>query len=658
VPVEIREARTDAEVEAAGRVTVAANAEFAPADPDGRFAPSWRRYLAEMADAATRAAEGVLLVAVEDGRVVGTVTLYLRPGSMQWRRDDAMFRLLAVDPAARGRGIGRALLQACLDRARAAGKRRMALHTTEWMPVARAMYERAGFTREPEGDEELPGVTIIAYAAELGPAAPELDPPVVGGRTPVDARTHHPTGGADMHEILFQPAAEAARRLRRRELSSRELTEALLARIDAVNPRLNAVVALRADQALREAAAADEAAAAGGRLGPLHGVPMTVKDSFDVAGLPTTWGNPAFKDHVAAGDATVVRRLREAGAVVVGKTNVAFMLSDFGQTANELHGVTGNPWDPARAPGGSSGGSAAAVAAGLSFLEYGSDLVGSIRLPASYCGVYGLRPSVGVVPLTGFQPPGPPAGPSDMTYLAAVGPLARSAEDLSTALAVTAGPEAPAARAYAWSLAPPRHERLAGFRVGVVLDHDQAPVSGEVAAPLADAVDALAQAGATVVEGWPDGVDPVREAESFGFHVRLFFAYQQPPSDDLPAFAEVVGHEHRRMAARAAWTRYFDDVDVFLCPASFTPAFPHDTRPFEARTIATPEGERPYADQAFWVAQAALPGLPAVAAPVGRTAGGLPVGIQVVGPLFEDDTAVTFAGLLAEVAGGYVPPPR
>ena len=332
------------------------------------------------------------------------------------------------------------------------------------------------------------------------------------------------------------------------------------------------------------------------------------------------------------------------------------MLGDFGQTANQLYGVTGNPWDPARTPGGSSGGSAAAVAAGMSFLEYGSDLVGSIRIPASYCGVYGLKPSVGVVPLTGFQPPGPPAGPSDMSYLSAVGPLARSAADLRAALAVTAGPEAPAANAYAWSLAPPRRRRLRDFRVGVVLDHDHAPVSSEVAAVLSDAVDAIARAGATVVEGWPDGVEPVREAESFGFHVRLFFAYQQP-GDDLPPFAEVVGHEHRRMAARAAWGAYFDDVDVFLCPASFTPAFPHDTRPFEDRTIATPEGERPYADQAFWVAHASLPGLPAVAAPVGRTPGGLPVGVQVVGPLFEDDTAIGFAGLLAEVAGGYTAPP-
>jgi amidase len=460
-----------------------------------------------------------------------------------------------------------------------------------------------------------------------------------------------------MDTTLLKPATEAAAMLAGKEVSARELTEALLAWIEAANPGLGAVVALRAEEALAEAAAADQATARGGVLGPLHGVPMTVKDAFDVAGLPTTWGNPAFAGHLAGSDATVVRRLRRAGAIVVGKTNVAYMLGDFGQTANPLHGVTANPWDRARTPGGSLGGAAAAVAAGMSFLEYGSDLVGSIRLPASYCGVYGLRPSVASVPLTGFQPPGPPAAPGDMTYLSAVGPLGRSASDLRTALQVTAGPEAPAARAWRWALARPRHSRLEDVRVGVVLDHGQAPVSGEVGAVLSDAVDALARAGATVAAGWPEGVDPVAQAESFGFQVRLFFAYQEP-GDDLPPFAEVVDQERRRMAARAAWGRYFQDVDVFLCPASFTTAFPHDPRPFQDRTIATPEGERPYADQVFWVAQPALPGLPAVAAPVGRSAAGLPVGAQVVGPLHEDDTAITVAELLAEVAGGYQPPPR
>jgi amidase len=445
--------------------------------------------------------------------------------------------------------------------------------------------------------------------------------------------------------------------LRRREISSRELTEELLARIDSVNPALNAVVELRCEAALQEATTADEAITRGGDVGPLHGVPMTIKDSFNVAGLHTTWGNPAYKDFEADSDATVAQRLRQAGAIIVGKTNVAFMLSDFGQTANELFGVTNNPWDTTRTPGGSSGGTAAALSAGMTFLEYGSDLVGSIRIPASFCGVYGLKPSAGIVPLSGFQPPGSPAGPSDMMYMSAVGPLGRSAHDLRTALSVTGGPEGQVAKAYSWALSPSRHTRLEDFRVGVVLDHEHAPVTSEVLTQLSDAVDALARVGATVVEGWPDGVDPVRDYESFGFHVRLFFAFQQP-GEDFATISQVIEHEHRRMASRVAWNRYFDDVaDVFLCPVNFTPAFPHDSRPFEQRTITTPEGERPYNDQAFWVSHASLPGLPAVSAPIGRTPSGLPVGAQIMGSLYEDDTAITFAELFTDVIGGYEPPP-
>jgi amidase len=458
-----------------------------------------------------------------------------------------------------------------------------------------------------------------------------------------------------VNETAFETATGAADLVRRKEVSSRELTEQLLARIEAVNPAVNAVVELRADAALQEAAAADQASGEE-RLGPLHGVPMTVKESFNVSGLHTTWGNPAFEDYVADWDATVVRRLVQAGAIVVGKTNVHFMLADFGQTANELYGVTRNPWDSTRTPGGSSGGGAAALSAGLTFLEYGSDLVGSIRIPASFCGVYGLKPSVGVVPLTGFQPPGPPAPPSETTYMSAVGPLARSAPDLRTALEVTAGPEGPAASAYSWSLAPPRHTRLEEFRVGVVLDHEQAPVTTEVAALLSDAVDELTRAGATIVEGWPERVDPVQGYESFGFHVGLFFAFQQPDEGFEPQ-SGLVEHERRRMLARAAWSRYFEAVDVFLCPTNFTAAFPHDERPFEQRTIATPEGERPYDSQVFWISHASLPGLPAVAAPIGRTPGGLPVGVQIVGPLYEDDTAITFAELLGGVIGGFERPP-
>jgi amidase len=457
-------------------------------------------------------------------------------------------------------------------------------------------------------------------------------------------------------DLIFRSTVEAAELVRRGDVSARELTEALLHQIETVDPKLNAVVELRGEEALHEAAVADQAVAAAAELGRLHGVPMTVKESFNVAGLHTTWGNPAFRDHVADWDATVVARLRQAGAIIVGKTNVHEMLADFGQTANDLYGATNNPWDLTRTPGGSSGGGAAALAAGMTFLEYGSDLVGSIRIPASFCGVYGLKPSVGAVPLTGFQLPGPPAPPNEMTYMSAVGPLGRSAGDLRAALEATAGPEAPLGHAYSWHLAPPRHARLADFRVGVVFDDAHAPVSSEVTALLSEAVDAVARAGATITEGWPEGVDPGDEAESFGYHVGLFFAFQEPEEqfEGLGAFIE---QENRRMSARAAWSRFFTGVDVFLCPANFTPAFPHDMRPFDERTITTPEGARPYTNQPFWISHASLPGLPAVVAPIGRTPDGLPVGVQIVGPLHEDDTALVFAELLADVVSGYQPAP-
>ena len=441
--------------------------------------------------------------------------------------------------------------------------------------------------------------------------------------------------------------------LRDREISSRELTEAVLARIDEVNPRLTAVVEVAREAALVAAADADRALSAETADGrPLLGLPVTVKEAFRVAGLHSTWGLPAFRDHVADRDATVVRRLRRAGAVVIGTTNVATMLGDFGQSANEVYGATANPWDLGRTPGGSTGGGAAAVAAGLGFLEYGSDLAGSIRIPAAFCGVYGLKPTVGTVPTAGFQPPYvPDPVPSDLTVMTTLGPLARTAGDLRTAFAVTGGPEDPMARAYAWSPAPPRHRQLADVRIGVVFDHPTAPVQAEIAAALHSTVDALAGAGARIVEGWPSDVDPDRAYESFGFLLQTFMAFAQ--DEAFAGLPDFLHHERRRLDARAAWGRYFEEVDVFLCPVAFTAAFPHDGRPFGERTI----GDRPYRDLAFWISHASLPGLPVVSAPIGRTARGLPIGVQIIGPLHEDDTAITVAELLADLVGGYQPPP-
>ncbi|MGW5190243.1 amidase family protein [Kribbella sp. NPDC004138] len=450
-------------------------------------------------------------------------------------------------------------------------------------------------------------------------------------------------------------AREIADRIRTGQVSSREVTEELLARI-ADDQEVNAVIEVRREYALAAADRADAMAAARGSVGPLgslHGVPMTVKDCFDVAGLHTTWGNPAFAEHVADRDAAVVERLQRAGAIVVGKSNVHAMLADFGQTANEIYGRTNNPADLTRTPGGSSGGGAAALAADLTYLEYGSDLVGSIRLPAAYCGVYGLKPTNGLVPQRGFQVPGTPYLPGELPNLSTIGPLARTAGDLRLALHATAGPEAP----YSCTLPRPRHTRLADYRVGVVLDHPAAPVTSEVGDALSNTIDRLARSGAKIVDNWPDGVDPIEQAEEFGRQVELFFALHATSdgdpggdSDGGPSsgsgggsgsgltLEDVRGLDRRRMAARGRWQRYFEDVDVFLCPTSFTVAFPHGSSTIDGL---------PYETQVFWIAHAALTGHPALSMPIGHTPAGLPIGAQVIGPWHEDDTAITFAELLA-----------
>jgi amidase len=436
---------------------------------------------------------------------------------------------------------------------------------------------------------------------------------------------------------MMTTATEIAEPIRTGQVTSREVTEELLERI-AADDRVKAIVETRAEFALQAADAADK-----GGSGALHGVPMTVKECFNVAGMRTTWGNPAFAEYVADRDAAVVERLTRAGAIIVGKSNVHTMLADFGQTTNEIYGRTNNPADLSRTPGGSSGGGAAALAAGLSHLEYGSDLVGSIRLPAAYCGVYGLRPTSGLVPLDGFQVPGPPELPTELPNLSTIGPLARSAADLRTALRATGGPSDP----YSWELSPSRRERLADFRVGVVTDHPAATVSSEVGAVLSDTIDRLARSGAKLVEGWPDDVDPIDQAEAFGAQIELFFALHGGAPSSMP-LAELVEHERRRMVARMRWQRYFEDVDVFLCPTSFTTAFPHDDGPFDERTIMTSYGEQRYDAQVFWISHASLTGNPALSMPIGQTPDGLPVGAQVIGPRHEDDTAITFAELLAD----------
>src|SRR5256884_1091316 len=268
-----------------------------------------------------------------------------------------------------------------------------------------------------------------------------------------------------MLDTSFQSASALASLIRRKKIGCAELLELYLARVEKYNPTLNAIIATDLEGARKRARAADRALARKKPWGPLHGVPMTIKESYDVVGMPTTWGVPELKDHVPPRNALAVDRLLGAGVVLFGKTNVPIYLADY-QSYNAIYGTTNNPWDLSRAPGGSSGGSAAALAAGLTGFEAGSDIGSSIRNPAHFCGVYGHKPTWGIVPRTGQALPWQQA-PVDIDV---VGPLARSAEDLAIALSVMAGPDAIEGAGWQLRLRSPRQKRLRDFTVALMRD--------------------------------------------------------------------------------------------------------------------------------------------------------------------------------------------
>ena len=457
-----------------------------------------------------------------------------------------------------------------------------------------------------------------------------------------------------MTDPAFISATEAARQVAAGECSVRELVETALARVGSVNPLINAVIAVSAQQALAEADELD----AGAEHGGLRGIPITVKDALNVAGLATTWGNPDWRDARADSDAAVVARLRTAGAVVTGKTNVAMMLGDFGQSSNPLFGTTNNPYNLDHAAGGSSGGAAAAVASGMSFLDYGSDVVGSIRIPAAFCGVYGLKPTAGIVPLAGLQPPGPAAPPTKLDDMASVGPIARTAADLRTALECTAGPNNPVGTGNMWSLPAPRADRLHRFRVGVILDHPAAAVTGPVGDAVSDVIDTLAGLSVSIREGWPDGVDWSSSCDCFDYLVGAYFVLKTGHTGAGPNLNRLPAAEAEQRRLKAAWDRYFRDIDVLLCPVTVSTAPHHDFRPMVERTIDGDQGPRPYSDLAAWVPHASVAGLPALSAPIGMSSvDNLPIGLQIIGPRNGDDTVLTFAERLADHVGAYCTPP-
>jgi amidase len=481
-----------------------------------------------------------------------------------------------------------------------------------------------------------------------------------------------------MDDRTFTSATELAAEIRDRRIGCLELLDFYLARAERYNPALNAIVVWQVEQARERARAADAALGRGECWGPLHGIPMTVKESFNVAGLPTTFGNPLWRDNIAAGNAFLIDRLLQAGAVVFGKTNVPYMLGD-AQSYNEIYGTTNNPWDPTRSPGGSSGGEATALAAGLSALGAGSDIAGSLRNPAHYSGVYGHKPTWGLISTRGHAPPGIMT-PTDISV---VGPMARHADDLDLALRALAGPDLLQRSAWRVELPPPRRRRLGEFRVAVWASSPLCRIDTSVSELFDCAIHAIVRTGATVDDGARPGIDEEEHHRLFMLLLRAATASRMRDEDfirqqeiaatltandvsDRAAVARGATLLHRawgtaneaRTKLRYAWHEYFERFDVLLTPVAATAAFPHDRNPNrDERTVLVNGKSVPYAEQLFFAGLASLSYLPATAAPIGLTAEGLPVGLQIIGPECEDSTTIEFARLLAAEIGGFVPPP-
>jgi amidase len=477
-------------------------------------------------------------------------------------------------------------------------------------------------------------------------------------------------------DLHFRSATALLRGIRRGDYTARELLEHFLARIDRLNPALNAVIQQDRAGARARADAADAACARGEPLGALHGLPMTVKESYDLRGMPTTWGIPELRDNVVDQDALAVQRLAAAGANVFGKTNVPIRLADF-QSYNEIYGTTGNPWDVGRTPGGSSGGSAAALAAGLTGLEIGSDIGGSIRNPAHFCGVFGHKPTWNLCPMRGHAL----GGVLTPTDISVIGPLARSAHDLELALRLMAGPDALESRGLTLSL-PQLDEPLSGLRIAVWKSDPIAPPSAAVAARIDAVVKALADQGARIDEQARPDFSADESHEIFQALLASAMAARMPDADFNALAAKAAGLDpadrsaaaqqarwqtlrardwarlnEARTKIRWAWERFFERFDVVITPVMSTTAFPHDQRAFGKRAIQVDDQSLPYFSQTFWAGLAGVSYLPGTVIPAGPGPDGLPIGVQIIGPAFGDLRTIQLAQRLEHLGFGFVPPP-
>ncbi len=476
--------------------------------------------------------------------------------------------------------------------------------------------------------------------------------------------------------LAFASATELVARLARREFSAREWLEFQIARIEHVNGAVNAIILTDLAAARARADEADRATANGESWGPLHGLPITVKESNNVAGWPTTYGDPALKDAIPTRNAVIIDRLLAAGAIIIGKTNVPLNLIDW-QSHNAIYGTTRNPWDLERSPGGSSGGASAALAAGLTALELGSDIGGSIRIPAHFCGVFGHRPTPGIVPALDNER----ADTLIDNDLVTSGPLARSVADLSLALDIIAGPAGDAAQGWRLDLPPPRATQLKDLRISVVTDSPVAEVDEPYRAAIRVLAARLRDDGATIVDEQlpfsdhaahhatyvqllrgsstvrlPEAAfrEAIERSESPDTNItpyvrQMSYAYAQRHRDWILA-------EERRAHLRQDWARFFEHVDVVIAPASVSAAFPLDqARSREERVLHINGHDVDYNDQLFWAGLATLPSLPSTAVPIGFV-DGLPIGVQIIGPHLHDRLTLAVAAELEKLHPFVAPP--
>ena len=471
----------------------------------------------------------------------------------------------------------------------------------------------------------------------------------------------------------FTPAWRLAEMTRARSVGCLELLDFYLDRVARLDGALNAVVVRDAERARARARALDQEQ---DRSGALFGVPMTVKESFDFRGHPTTWGFAHLRDHRAARDALALRRLEAAGAVVFGKTNVPVGLGDW-QSFNPIYGTTNNPWSVAHTPGGSSGGSAAACAAGFGGLELGSDIAGSIRVPAHFCGVFGHKPSWGLASPRGHST----ADAAAMTDISVIGPLARSVRDLETALGLIAGPD-PEDSGLRFVLPPARTKRIGELRVAVWSQQPGHPTDPDTTALIEAAARFLQSEGAKIDFAARPDIDVTEAYHLFLTLLDSALSGRMPPAlverrraekaalaaDDMSANAVMLratGLEHaawvalneRRFRLRLAWSAFFRDWDVLLCPVTVTPATPHQQGEMGGRTLTVDGATVGYSEHLFWAGLTGAFHLPVTVAPLGLSRAGLPIGVQIAGPVFGDLTTLAVAGMLEEGWRGFVAPP-